>query len=62
MMMSAMAWTNPTSASERDGHHHRTKKKTSLLLFPQLLSDGLGKVLTAQKALNLSLSLSYYYV
>ena len=58
MMTSAMARTNPTSASERDGHHVRTKKKTSLLLFPQLLSDGLGK-LDRTKSVK---SLSYYYV
>ena len=58
-MTSAMAWTSPTSASERDGHHHvRTKKKTSLLLFPQLLSDGFrGKVKDCTKSVK-SLSLS----
>ena len=55
MMTSAMAWTNPTSASERDGHHVRTKKKTSLLLFPQLLSDGLGKLDRTKSVKSLSL-------
>ena len=61
-MTSAMARTNPTSASERDGHHVRTKKKTSLLLFPQLLYDNsLGKSRLHFKSVK-SLSLSYYYV
>jgi hypothetical protein len=60
MTTSAMAWTNPTSASERDGHHRvRTKKKTSLLLFPHLLSDGFrGKVKDCTKSVIKSLSLS----
>jgi len=60
MTTSAMAWTNPTSASERDGHHRvRTKKKTSLLLFPHLLFLTVSgeKSKTAQKAIK-SLSLS----
>ena len=56
-----MAWKNPTSASERDGHHHRTKKKTSLLLFPQLLSDAVWEKFfdgtKSVKSLSLSLLL-----